>query len=281
MKRNRNVEVVVISNLYLSTDRFYTKQLLQYLKNINPKILVLNGYSIGALPFRNGYVSKTHLKVINKIISFAANGVKVYCITGMYKDALKKLSGVSFGNIYIVNKLVLDIDGKKCWFFNDDVLDVSIKYMTWLAKFGGFGYDYLFQINVLLKRVLALVQSKKYTKPEYIINNIKSATRNNNDYESAISKFAIRQGYNYVVSAYIQQPKMAVYKNTFGKTMYLNPGSCLHNFTALEYQFKRWKLYDYNCNNPLPIVSHKKNKNKKDTNLIAAITVVNTFKTSK
>ena len=60
---------------------------------------------------------------------------------------LRKLSGTTIGEISIVDKKVLDLDGNKASFFHGDVFDVSIQNAKWLAKLGGYGYDLLRLLN--------------------------------------------------------------------------------------------------------------------------------------
>ena len=61
-----------------------------------------------------------------------------------------------------------------------------------------------------------------------------------------------------------------------GKTTYLNSGDWVENFTALEYQFKRWKIYNYNHDKLIPFFADSDVKEMEVTDLIAAITIFNT-----
>jgi UDP-2,3-diacylglucosamine pyrophosphatase LpxH len=58
--------------------------------------------------FRKSYFPKTHLKVIQKIISLATKGTKVYYITGNHDEMLRKFSDMNMGNFALVDKLELD-----------------------------------------------------------------------------------------------------------------------------------------------------------------------------
>jgi UDP-2,3-diacylglucosamine pyrophosphatase LpxH len=60
---------------------------------------------------------KTHLKVIQKIISLATKGTKVYYITGNHDEMLRKFSDMNMGNFALVDKLVLNLMTKKPGFF--------------------------------------------------------------------------------------------------------------------------------------------------------------------
>jgi UDP-2,3-diacylglucosamine pyrophosphatase LpxH len=46
-----------------------------------------------------------------------------------------------------LDKIVLNIDGKKAWIFHGDVFDVTMQHSKWLAKLGAVGYDTLILIN--------------------------------------------------------------------------------------------------------------------------------------
>ena len=147
MKNKRKVEIAVISDVHLGTYGCHAKQLVTYLNSISPKTLILNGDIIDIWQFNKRYFPKSHLKVIRKIMDMAADGVEVIYVTGNHDELFRKFSGTSIGNISIVDKKVLDLDGKKAWFFHGDVFDMSIQHAKWLAKLGGYGYNLLILMN--------------------------------------------------------------------------------------------------------------------------------------
>ena len=55
----------------------------------------------------------------------------------------------------------------------------------------------------------------------------------------------------------------------------MNSGDWIENFTALEYQFKRWKIYNYNSDKLLPFYADEDLKDMEVKDLIAAITIFN------
>lgn len=73
---------MVISYAHLVTYSCHAKELLKYLKSINPKILILNGDIIDIWQFSESYFPEDYLKVIRKILKFVTDGVRVYCLTG-------------------------------------------------------------------------------------------------------------------------------------------------------------------------------------------------------
>ncbi len=274
MKTKRKVEIAVISDVHLGTYGCHAKQLLTYLNSINPKKLILNGDIIDIWQFSKRYFPKSHIKVIKKIMDFAADGVEVIYITGNHDEMLRKFSDTSIGNISIVDKLVLNLDGKKAWFFHGDVFDVSIQNAKWLAKLGGYGYDLLILINRFTNWVLTKLGKERYSLSKKIKNGVKGAVKFIGDYEKTITDLAIDNGYSYVVCGHIHQPRMEIRENKYGKTMYLNSGDWVENFTALEYQFKRWKIYNYNYDKLSPFFADEEVKEMGVKDLIAAITIV-------
>jgi len=274
LKQKRKIEISVISDVHLGTYGCQAKQLLTYLNSINPKKLILNGDIIDIWQFSKRYFPKSHLKVIKKIIDMASEGVEVIYITGNHDDMLRKFSGTAIGNIKIDDKAVLNLDGKKAWFFHGDVFDASIQNAKWLAKLGGYGYDMLILINRFINWCLERMGREKYSLSLRIKNSVKKAVKYISDFEEVASDLAIQNGYDYVICGHIHQPKMLHKKNKLGETTYLNSGDWVENFTALEYQFKRWKIYNYNSDKLSAFYADEDIKEMEMKDLIAAITII-------
>jgi UDP-2,3-diacylglucosamine pyrophosphatase LpxH len=243
--KKRKVELVVISDVHLGTFGSHAKELYNYLSSIKPKTLVLNGDIIDVWQFRKSYFPKAHLKVIQKIISFASKGTKVYYITGNHDEMLRKFSDMNMGNFALVDKLVLDLDDKKAWIFHGDVFDASVQHSKWIAKLGGLGYDYLILSNRFVNWCLSKIGREPYSFSKKIKASVKKAVKHISDFEKTATELAIEKKYDYVVCGHIHEPKMIHKENKNGTTLYLNSGDWVENLTALEYNKKRWKIYSY------------------------------------
>lgn len=247
--KKRKVELVIISDVHLGTFGSHAKELYNYLSSIKPKTLVLNGDIIDVWQFRKSYFPKAHLKVIQKIISFASKGTKVYYITGNHDEMLRKFSDMNLGNFALVDKLILDLEDKKAWIFHGDVFDSSVQHAKWIAKLGGLGYDYLILSNRFVNWCLSKIGREPYSFSKKIKASVKKAVKHISDFEKTATELAIENKYDYVICGHIHEPKM-VYKETKnGSTLYLNSGDWVENLTALEYNKKRWKLYNYSESN--------------------------------
>ena len=243
--RKRKVEVVIISDVHLGTFGCHAKELLQYLSSVKPKILVLNGDIIDIWQFRKSYFPASHLKVIKKLISFSTKGTKVYYLTGNHDEFLRKFTDLHLGNISLLNKLVLNLDGKKAWIFHGDVFDASINHAKWLAKLGAWGYDLLILINRFLNWCLARMNKEPYSLSKKIKDNVKSAVKFITNFENVCTDLAIENNFDYVICGHIHEPKIEQITTEKGSTMYLNSGDWIENLTSLEYNNKKWKIYKH------------------------------------
>ena len=276
--RKRVVELAVISDVHLGTFGCHAKELLNYLNRISPKTLILNGDIIDIWQFRKRYFPKSHLAVIQKIIDLSTKGTKVIYITGNHDEMLRKFSDMTMGNFSVVDKLVMDLDGKKAWFFHGDVFDASIQNAKWLAKLGGWGYDLLILINRFINWFLIKLGREKFSLSKKIKNSVKKAVKYIQDFEVTASDLAIDNNYKYVVCGHIHQPQMIRKTNKVGTTLYLNSGDWIENLSALEYNDKRWNLLLYNDLNLENIDTKQLMISKKNsleiTQLLTAITIV-------
>jgi len=278
LKFKRKVEIVVISDVHLGTYGCHAKQLLTYLNSIEPKHLILNGDIIDVWQFSKRYFPKSHMQVIKKIVSFAAKGTKVTYITGNHDEMLRKFTDTEIGNIAVVNKLVLELDEKKAWIFHGDVFDASIQNAKWLAKLGGYWYGLLIFINRFSNWLLVNLGKERYSLSKRIKKSVKSAVKYISNFEKTATDLAIENGYDYVICGHIHQPKNEIIETKKGKTHYLNSGDWVENFTALEYQFKRWKLYKYSEDKLSAFYADEEIKEMTEAELIAAITVMKPVK---
>jgi UDP-2,3-diacylglucosamine pyrophosphatase LpxH len=243
--KKRRLDYVVISDVHLGTYGCKAKELHNYLKTIQPKALILNGDIIDIWQFSKHYFPKSHMNVIKHITGMLSKKTRVYYITGNHDEMLRKFKGFHLGSFTILNKLMLELDGKKAWIFHGDVFDITMKHSKWLAKLGGIGYDALIIINTFINWISNLFGYGKLSLSKKIKNSVKSAIKFVNNFEETASEIAIENEYDYVICGHIHQPEMKEIRNQKGKTTYLNSGDWVENLTALEYHNNAWSLYEY------------------------------------
>ncbi len=244
--KKRSVEVVVISDIHLGTYGCHANELLNYLKSIKPKTLILNGDIIDVWQFSKSYWPDSHMRVVKHITGLLAKRVKVYYVTGNHDEMLRKFVGFKMGSLKIVNKVVLKLDGKKAWIFHGDVFDVTMQNSKWLAKLGAVGYDTLILINRMFNHISESMGRGKLSLSKKIKNSVKSAVKFINDFEETAADIAISNGYDYVVCGHIHHPEIKKISTKEGEVTYLNSGDWIENLTALEYNKGEWKIYHFN-----------------------------------
>lgn len=242
----RAVKVVVISDVHLGFLGCKAKELNKYLKSIKPETLIINGDFVDIWQFRTYYFPKAHAKVIQRVFKLAADGTKIYLLTGNHDEALRNYSGMSLGNIELEDKLILELDGKTHWFFHGDIFDVTMRGSRWLAKLGNTGYELLILINKFVNGLRYLFGKGTINFTKAIKDATKRGVKKMNNYEMAAANIAIDNGYDVVVNGHIHLPIIKDIETTNGTVTYMNSGDWVENMTALEYNNGKWELIHYN-----------------------------------
>jgi UDP-2,3-diacylglucosamine pyrophosphatase LpxH len=245
MPDKRPLEIAVISDVHLGIYGCHAKELIQYLDSIDPRMLVLNGDIIDIWQFSKHYFPKAHTRVIRKILKMIGKGTEVYYLTGNHDEALRKYAGFELKNFTIGNKLVLEIDGKKHWFFHGDVYDVTMKNSKWLAKLGGKGYDLLIILNRLVNQALEKMGREKMSFSKKIKQGVKSAVKFISDFEQTVAGIAADKNFDVVCCGHIHQPLIREMQVGEKTVTYLNSGDWVESLTSLEYANQQWTLYQH------------------------------------
>ena len=248
MHEKRHIDLVVLSDIHLGTHGCRAEELINYLRTIRPKKIILNGDIIDIWQFKKKYFPKSHLKVIRMLLDFLSKGTKIYYLPGNHDEVLRKFNGYGIKNFKISNKAVLKLNGKKAWFFHGDVFDISMKYSKWIAKLGGIGYDFLIRLNYRTNRFRALIGKEKISFSKYIKYKVKQAVKYVNQFEEIALDIARENNYDYVICGHIHQPIIRDQIVNERKITYLNSGDWIENLTSLEYNNNRWKLFEYDPN---------------------------------
>ena len=238
----RTVRVVVISDVHLGTYGCHAEELNKYLKSIRPEILIINGDFVDIWQLSKFYFPESHWNVLKRIIKMVMNGTQVYYLTGNHDEMLRKFSGAQLENFQLEDKLVLELDGKKCWFFHGDVFDITMRNSKWLAKIGGAGYDMLILINRFINLLLQKMGKEKISFSKKVKDSVKTAVKHISNFEKTAAEIAVQNNYDYVICGHIHEPVTKEFAFSNGSTIYLNSGDWIENLTALEYNNEKWNL---------------------------------------
>lgn len=260
----RKLDLVVLSDVHLGTYGCHANELVAYLRSIKPEILILNGDIIDGWAFSKRYFPHSHHQVILEFMRLLSEGTHVYYLTGNHDEMLRKFSDLTLGEFQLIDKLILNLDGKKAWFFHGDVFDLSVNNGKWLAKIGGKSYDYLILLNRAINWILERFGKDKVSVSKKIKSGVKKAVKFVNDFEEIAATHAIEQGYDFVVCGHIHQAQNRIISKNGKQVRYLNSGDWVENLSALEYQKGQWNIYKYEdemtdlLNQLMPLNAEKK-----------------------
>jgi UDP-2,3-diacylglucosamine pyrophosphatase LpxH len=250
MNHKRDVELVVVSDVHLGTAGCHANELLQYLRSIRPKMIILNGDIIDVWQFRKKFFPKSHLKVIKHLIGLASDKTKVFYITGNHDELFRKFSGMKIGKLKIVNDLRLTLNGEKVWFFHGDIFDVVMQNSKWLAVLGAIGYDTLIWMNTLLNRFYRIIGLEPVSFSKKVKHSVKRAVKYINSFEESATLIAAKKGFSAIVCGHIHQPEIRSVETGLHKMTYLNSGDWIENLTSLEYNLGQWSIFNFHNDFP-------------------------------
>ncbi|MCB9064080.1 MAG: UDP-2,3-diacylglucosamine diphosphatase [Chitinophagales bacterium] len=283
----REVDIVVLSDIHLGTYGCHATELLQYLKSIKPKAVVLNGDIIDIWQFSKRYWPNTHMMVMKHLIGLVAKDIPVYYIPGNHDEMLRRFKGFQLGTLKVANKLSLKINGSKVWIFHGDVFDVVMQHSKWLAKLGAIGYDTLILINRFVNFISQKLGRGKVSLSKRIKNSVKGAVKFINKFETTVCDIASDNDYKYVICGHIHQPEIRTIVTEKGPVVYMNSGDWIENLTALEYNDSEWSIYRYMDDEKAQAINVNKKKNPKETpkelmaSLLQELSMANTKSSDK
>lgn len=261
----REVDIVVLSDIHLGTYGCHARELLQYLKSIKPKAVVLNGDIIDIWQFSKRYWPSTHMMVVKHLIGLIAKDIPVYFIPGNHDEMLRRFKDFQLGSLKITNKLSLKIDGDSVWIFHGDVFDVVMQHSKWLAKLGAIGYDTLILINRLVNFVAIKMGRGKISLSKKVKDSVKSAVKFINNFETTVCDIAVDNEYKYVICGHIHHPEIKTVQTENGSVVYMNSGDWIENLTSLEYTDGKWCIYRYAEDPVAQAIDIEKKKQDKET----------------
>ncbi|HRH39079.1 MAG TPA: UDP-2,3-diacylglucosamine diphosphatase, partial [Flavobacteriales bacterium] len=182
------------------------------------------------------------MKVLKRLMKHSSR-VPVHYITGNHDDALRRYSPAQLGNLHLCDRLDLELDGERYWFFHGDIFDASTTHAKWLAKLGGYGYDLLIRLNNLVNQVLVLFGQPRFSFSARIKKSVKRAVAYIGDFEHTAASIAIHEGYDHVVCGHIHQPQKREILTPKGRVNYMNSGDWIEHMSALEYAKGQWSLH--------------------------------------
>lgn len=244
--QKRPVEVVVLSDLHLGTYACRAREFATYLRSISPRLLILNGDIMDGWQFSKHYFPASHIQAIQEIFNLMANGTRVIYITGNHDEALRRYTDLHLGNFQLMDKVVIEINGKMTWIFHGDVFDHTNKGQAkFWGKLGSNGYALLLGFNKLVNRVSRFLGREKLSLSRRVMEHFHKRVVKIDDFETMVAELAIEKKYDCVICGHIHEPQKRIFSNDKGSVTYLNSGDWVEHMSALEYYDNDWHMYMY------------------------------------
>ncbi len=232
-KMGMNVyKTIFISDLHIGSTQCQADVLLDFLKHNESEMLYLVGDIIDFWALsKKVHWPKDHNTIIQKVLRKARHDTKVIYVPGNHDENIRDYNEYIFGDIVVKNSVVhTTANGKRLLVVHGDEYDTIAKYHQWIAKLGSKGYDFLLEVNRLvrgLRRFLGIQSS--FSLAAFIKFKVKNAVQFISDYEQSIVNTLHDEGLDGVICGHIHHAEI---KEIDG-FLYVNTGDFVESCTAI------------------------------------------------
>lgn len=224
-----------ISDLHLGSTQCQAGVLLDFLKFNESEKLYLVGDIIDFWALsKKMYWPTEHNTVIQKVLRKARHGTQVIYIPGNHDENVRDYDNYVFGEIVVKKSDIhVTVSGKKFLVVHGDEYDTIAQYHKWIAKLGSVGYDFLLEVNRLLRviRRLCGVQSH-FSLAAFVKFKVKNVVQFISDYEASIVNTLNRDGLDGVICGHIHHAEI----KQIDQFLYVNTGDFVESCTAIVEQ---------------------------------------------
>jgi len=253
----RHHNSIWISDVHLGTSTAKAEQLCDFLKYNTCDTLYLVGDIIdGWRMKKRAFWPQQHVNVIRRILTRAKRGTKIVYITGNHDEFLRRYSGMSFGNIHLVDEHIHQSpNGKKYWVVHGDAYDAVVFNKQWLAVIGDVAYDLMLKINVWFNRTRNALGMRHWSLSAYLKNKVRNAFSIIDNYETTLANECKKRELDGVICGHIHHPSV----REINGIEYANCGDWVESCSALvedqhgQFEIVRWHTPAQNSE-PAPVM---------------------------
>jgi len=199
-----------ISDVHLGTSAAKAESLCDFLKYNHCETLYLVGDIVDGWRMKNrAYWPQQHINVVRRILTLSKRGTKVVYITGNHDEFLRRYSGMSFGNIHLVDEYIhRSANGKKYWVVHGDAFDALVFNKKWLVVIGDIAYESLLKINVWYNSVRRLLGMEYWSLSSYLKNKVRKKFNIIANYEATLANECIKRDLDGVICGHIHHSQL-------------------------------------------------------------------------
>ena len=223
-EEKKNVKALFISDVHLGSKGSKPEALLEVLKKYKPEELYIVGDFIdGWLLKKRHFWPQSHTNIIRKVLSYSKNGTKVFYIVGNHDDFLRSYEHLDFGNIVVLDEIVVD----GVWVVHGDKYDAVIMYNKWIGIMGSIGYEITIVMDSWIKKVRKKMGLRPRSFSKWIKTKVKNAVSFISSFEATLVKEAKIRNCHTVICGHIHTPAD---KQVDG-IRYVNTGDWIENLS--------------------------------------------------
>jgi UDP-2,3-diacylglucosamine pyrophosphatase LpxH len=243
LKLKTKYKTICISDLHLGTKDCKAHLLNNFLKHHTCDNLFLIGDIIDGWKIQqNKWVWKqSHTNVINSLLKYSKQGVKVTYVTGNHDEFLRPfVNQFSLGSIDICNQAeYTDIDGNKLLITHGDMFDGITDMAKWISLLGDSAYDFVLWLNNHFNYIRHKFGFGYWSLSKYLKHKVKGAVGFVFKFEDNVTQYAHRRGFDGVICGHIHTPEI---KKVNG-VIYMNDGDWVESCSALvEHEDGLWEI---------------------------------------
>jgi UDP-2,3-diacylglucosamine pyrophosphatase LpxH/glycosyltransferase involved in cell wall biosynthesis len=232
-KRPRlHCRTVFLSDLHLGTPESKAEQVVDFLKHVRCRKLVLNGDIIDGWALRRGAAwTSAHSRVIRRILKMTErHETEVIYLRGNHDEILERFLPLAFGRVRLMKETVHQTAaGKRYLVVHGDGFDSISTRHKWLASLGAAGYEFLLKINRFYNHWRAWRGKEYYSLSKKVKASVKSAVCFVDRYEELLQQLARHRGCDGIICGHIHTPE----DKQVGDIHYLNSGDWVESLTAI------------------------------------------------
>jgi UDP-2,3-diacylglucosamine pyrophosphatase LpxH len=229
---NTPYRTIWISDLHIGSTQCQADTLLDFLKHNDSEKLYLVGDIIDFWALsKKMYWPRDHNTIIQKILRKARHGTQIIYVPGNHDENVRDYDDYVFGDI-IVKKSDIHTTklGKRFLVVHGDEYDTIAQHHQWMARLGSVGYDWLIEINRVLRmaRRLLGIQSH-FSLAAFVKFKVKNVVQFISHYEESIVRTLKNEGLDGVICGHIHHAEI---KDIEG-FLYVNTGDFVESCTAI------------------------------------------------
>lgn len=229
---NTPYRTIWISDLHIGSTQCQADTLLDFLKHNDSEKLYLVGDIIDFWALsKKMYWPRDHNTIIQKILRKARHGTQIIYVPGNHDENVRDYDDYVFGDI-IVKKSDIHTTklGKRFLVVHGDEYDTIAQHHQWMARLGSVGYDWLIEINRVLRMIRRLlgIQSH-FSLAAFVKFKVKNVVQFISHYEESIVRTLKNEGLDGVICGHIHHAEI---KDIEG-FLYVNTGDFVESCTAI------------------------------------------------